>query len=92
MKLFPIAAYLIVAGKVIACHDAAAQTSGCSAITNANDRLACYDKAAAVTGGSPDMAKTALSNPSGKRRSVVEMLADENAKLTAKLKSICRGC
>ncbi|WP_338695627.1 MULTISPECIES: hypothetical protein [unclassified Bradyrhizobium] len=92
MKFIPLAAVLILACQAIACHGAAAQTSGCSAISNSNDRLACYDKAAAITGGSPDKGKTALSDPSAKRGSVVEMLADENAKLNAKLKTICRGC
>src|ERR1700739_3548350 len=66
MKPFPIAVCLIIACEVIACQGAAAQSSGCSAISNANDRLACYDKAAAVTGGSPDKGKTALSDPSAK--------------------------
>ncbi|MGF6311271.1 hypothetical protein ABIB82_005263 [Bradyrhizobium sp. i1.8.4] len=92
MKLFAIAMCLIVGCEVVAWHGATAQVSGCSAITNANSRLACYDKAAAITGGSPDKAKTAGSDPSPNRRGVVEMLAEENAKLNAKLKTICRGC
>ncbi|MGY3445538.1 MULTISPECIES: hypothetical protein [unclassified Bradyrhizobium] len=90
MRIVPFAACLI-----IVCHGAAAQTSGCSAISNASDRLSCYDKAASIAGSSPEKDKTAPSGTSeapSKKRSVVEMLADENAKLNAKLKTICRGC
>jgi hypothetical protein len=92
MKFLPLAAFLVVICRLLACDGAAAQTSGCSGIANANDRLACYDKAAAITGGSADKSKIVGSDDTTKRRSVVEMLAEENAKLNAKLKTICRGC
>ncbi|GKQ50987.1 hypothetical protein [Bradyrhizobium sp. Ce-3] len=90
MRIVPFAAFL-----VIICQGAAAQTSGCSAISNASDRLSCYDKAASIAGNGLEKDKTASSGSSetpSKKRSVVEMLADENAKLNAKLKTICRGC
>ena len=65
------------------------------------DRLACYDKAsppyAATT---PKKAETARKkneksvNATEQREPahVVDMLAAENKKLDAKLKTICRGC
>jgi hypothetical protein len=78
----------------VVCQGAFAQTSGCSAVPKASDRLACYDRAtqpsAAKPGASRD--KAAASNTPPDQGRVVDMLAAENSKLDAKLKTICRGC
>jgi hypothetical protein len=80
--------------------EALAQTSQCQSIPKASDRLACYDKAAPPTAAAkpatsktsaPD--KTAASKaPTTQQGTVVDMLAVENSKLDAKIKTICRGC
>jgi hypothetical protein len=88
MKLLLLTALIIVG-----CQGAVAQTSECSTVPKASDRLACYDRATP-----PSAAKTAAkqraaaSNASSDQRSMVDALAVENAKLDAKLKKICRGC
>ena len=79
---------------------ALAQAPDCKSIPRAGDRLACYDKAAppkAVgkpaafkTSAAPD--KQAAPATTADQGQVVDMLAAENSKLDAKLKTICRGC
>ena len=79
---------------------ASAQTTQCQSIPKASDRLACFDRAAPPTvvakppaskTSAPDKA-TASKTPSDAQGTVVDMLAVENSKLDAKIKSICRGC
>jgi hypothetical protein len=77
---------------------ASAQTTQCQSVPKASDRLACYDRAspptaagkraAAKTPAAPD--KAAAAPPD--QGQVVDMLAVENSKLDARLKTICRGC
>jgi hypothetical protein len=79
---------------------AIAQTSQCQSVPKASDRLACYDKAAPPTAAGKPAAskapaaldKTAGSKPQPDQTTVVDMLAVENSKLDAKIKTICRGC
>jgi hypothetical protein len=80
---------------------AIAQTSQCQSVPKASDRLACYDKAAPPTAVSkPALSKTptatdkpaASKTPTDGQGTVVDMLAVENSKLDAKIKTICRGC
>jgi hypothetical protein len=79
---------------------AIAQTTQCQSIPKASDRLACYDraappkavdKAAASKTAAPDKA-AASKAPTDQQGTVVDMLAVENSKLDAKIKTICRGC
>ena len=70
------------------CGPAIAQTSECQSIPKASDRLACYDKAASPAARvkpSAAPAPMAASQPG-------DVLAEENARLDAKIKNICRGC
>lgn len=92
MKIFPLAVLLISVG-----HGAVAQTSQCSTVPKASDRLACYDRATPPSASKPPKptstrspASTSISPPS--QGQVVDMLAVENSKLDARLKAICRGC
>ena len=93
----------VIASLVLLCTlsgVATAQTTQCQSIPKASDRLACYDKAAPPTAAG----KPAASKPTGSDKtaaaskaptdqgSVVDMLAVENSKLDAKIKTICRGC
>src|SRR3954453_2426429 len=89
MKLLLLTALLFVG-----CQGAAAQTSECSSVPKASDRLACYDRATPPSAAKPAAAKqkAAASNTSPDQVSIVDGLAVENAKLDAKLKTICRGC
>ena len=80
---------------------AVAQTTQCQSIPKASDRLACYDRTAPpMAAAKPATSKTrpGLANPAAASETppeqghVVDMLAAENSKLDAKLKTICRGC
>jgi hypothetical protein len=79
---------------------ALAQAPECQSIPKASDRLACYDRAAppkavgkraaSKTSAAPD--KQAAPATPADQGQVVDMLAVENSKLDARLKTICRGC
>jgi hypothetical protein len=78
---------------------AIAQTTQCQSVTKASDRLACYDRAAPPKGVDKAAAsktttseKAAASKAPTDQGTVVDRLAVENAKLDAKIKTICRGC
>jgi hypothetical protein len=74
---------------------AIAQTSQCQSIPKASDRLACYDRAApptAVNKPATSKTPTAAEKPAASQGTIVDMLAVENSKLDAKIKTICRGC
>jgi hypothetical protein len=77
------------------CEVALAQAPECQSIPKASDRLACYDKAAppkavGKRAAAPD--KQATPATPADQGQVVDMLAAENSKLDARLKTICRGC
>jgi hypothetical protein len=80
---------------------AIAQVSQCQSVPKASDRLACYDRAApTIAVGNPTAPKknvtaqdkAASKNLNNDQGKTVDMLAAENSKLDAKLKTICRGC
>ena len=73
---------------------AVAQTSTCQSIARSSDRLACYDKASPPSAASkpPTAAKSITPKAEANQPQLVDLLAAENAKLDAKLKTICRGC
>lgn len=70
------------------CGPAIAQTSECQSITKSSDRLACYDKAAAPAA----RVKPSAPAPAASTGQAGDLLAEENARLDAKMKNICRGC
>jgi len=82
------------------CEVALAQAPESKLIPKASDRLACYDKAAppkavgkpAASRASAAPDKPAASATPADQGQVVDMLAAENSKLDARLKTICRGC
>jgi hypothetical protein len=92
MKLFPLAVLLISVGQGSVAH-----ASECSAVPKASDRLACYDRATPPIAAKPVKPKFPLSPVAAttsppEQGQVVDMLAVENSKLDARLKTICRGC
>jgi hypothetical protein len=92
MKLFPLAVLFILVGQ-----GAIAQTSECSTVPKASDRLACYDRATPPTAAKPVKSKSPLSPVAAStsppnQGQFVDMLAVENSKLDARIKTICRGC
>ena len=76
------------------CQGAVAQTSECSTVPKASDRLACYDRVTPPRAEKPvaSKQKAAGSKASSDQGTIVDALAVENATLDAKLKRICRGC
>ncbi len=81
---------VLVAALLALCGPAIAQTAECQSIPKASDRLACYDKAAAPAGRvKPSVVAPAVSTQPGQP---ADLLAEENARLDAKIKNICRGC
>ena len=92
MKLFPLAVLLVSVGQ-----GAVAHASECSTVPKASDRLACYDRATPPVAANPVKPKSPLSPVAAStsppdQGQVVDMLAVENSKLDARLKTICRGC
>jgi hypothetical protein len=85
---------LLITLMFVGCQGAVAQTSECSTVPKASDRLVCYDRATppSTAKSATSKQKAAASNTSSDQGSVVDALAVENAKLDAKLKRICRGC
>ena len=72
-----------------------AQTTQCQFVPKASDRLACYDRATPPTAAPKTPAvtgKTAATGAAVDQVQAVDMLAVENSKLDARLKTICRGC
>jgi len=84
------------------------QNAQCQSVPKASDRLACYDRmnpptaagksapAATDKSATPKTptapGKPAASGAPPDQGQVVDMLAVENSKLDARLKTICRGC
>ena len=66
-----------------------ARASGpdCRTIPGASDRLACYDAAS-----QPKKDKPASVETDAARAAYKDPLIEEDARTTAKLKGICRGC
>jgi hypothetical protein len=87
---------IILLALLCAAAPAVAQTDECAAIPKVRARMACYDKAEPPTGDA------ALSKPSttpykpvasnAAQDKIFGMLAAENARLDADIKTICRGC
>jgi hypothetical protein len=59
----------------------------CRAIASTSARLACYDAASP-----PKIEKPALVEKDATRAAYKDPFSDEDARTTAKLKNICRGC
>ena len=76
------------------CQSVVAQTSECSTVPKASDRLACYDRVTPPRATKPVASKQKApgSKASSDQGTIVDALAVENATLDAKLKRICRGC
>jgi hypothetical protein len=68
-------------------QSALAAGSDCRPIKSTSQRLACYD--AASTPKTEKPAAVAVDVPSGAYK---DPFAEEDARTTAKLKNICRGC
>jgi hypothetical protein len=81
---------------------AIAQASECQSISKASERKACLDKAPPAwvaehskqpgsrTSQPPDQATSESNTPS--QRTLADVLAEENSKLNAKIRNVCRGC
>ena len=76
------------------CEPAIAQTTECQSVPKASDRLACYDRAASPARRvKPAAASPApVAAPAAQPGQTGDLLAEENARLDAKIKNICRGC
>jgi len=59
----------------------------CRAIENSSGRLACYDAASP-----PKIAKPALVESDAGRAAYKDPFLEEEARTSAKMKNICRGC
>ncbi|HEV7411935.1 MAG TPA: hypothetical protein VGO01_25900 [Bradyrhizobium sp.] len=68
-------------------HSALAKGPDCRSIENAGGRLACYDAASP-----PKAAKPAAVESDASRPPFTDPFIAEDARTTAKLKNICRGC
>jgi hypothetical protein len=75
---------------------ALAQTSECRAISDADTRLACYDRIARPASPSatvkPALRTAPAPNANGEASTYVDSISAEDALMNAKLRNICRGC
>jgi hypothetical protein len=71
---------------------ASAQTPECKSISDGGARLACYDKAASPpkTSAAAKPQRTAGSKVDTAK--YVDSISAEDARMSAQLKNICRGC
>jgi hypothetical protein len=69
---------------------ASARTPECKSIANPTERLACYDKASPTetSAARAPAPKASKADPS----KYVDAISAEDARMNARLKSICRGC
>jgi hypothetical protein len=68
-------------------QSALAKEPDCRSIENASGRLACYDAASPPKAAKPAAVESDPSRPEYK-----DPITAEDARMTAKLKNICRGC
>jgi hypothetical protein len=81
-------------------QSATAQTPNCKSIAEPGARLSCYDAVAstATSAQKPSAAKPAISAsskiPAAKvgAEKYVDTISEEDARMSAQLKNICRGC
>jgi hypothetical protein len=66
---------------------ASAKEPECRAIGSTSGRLACYDAASP-----PKIEKPAIVENDASRAAYKDPFLEEDARTTAKLKNICRGC
>ena len=66
-----------------------AQVSDCQSIQKAKDRLACYDRASPPVGRSKSSTKHKMDT---QQEGQDDLVGVENARLSKKIGSICRGC
>jgi hypothetical protein len=92
MKVFSLVILFIAFSQSVV-----AQTTECSSVPKAVDRLACYDRAMPpsakmVTPKTPSVPDKAAETKPADQAPLGDMLAAENSKLDAKINNICRGC
>lgn len=78
------------------CKSADAQTAECKSLTEPATRLACYDKANPPIATYPTPASKPAPRPvpatKAENTGYVDSLGEEDARVNAQLKNICRGC
>ena len=84
--------FVVILAMCVLSQSAFAQTGECKSIPDARGRLACYDKA-----GSPPAAAAKPSLRAAPELKVdtakdVDSIDEEDARMHARLKNICRGC
>jgi hypothetical protein len=72
-------------------QSAAAQTPECKSITDTTARLACYDKSSAPPASSARRVAP-VAKADTKDTKYVDPITQEDARMNAQLKNICRGC
>lgn len=78
------------------CQSADAQTTECKSVTDPALRLACYDKAnppiATFPTPAPKPAPRPVPDAKADGTGYVDSIGDEDARVNAQLRNICRGC
>jgi hypothetical protein len=74
------------------CQPAMAQAPDCKSMTNPDARLACYDKTTPAPSAAAKPASHAAPASKVGAAKYVDSISAEDAKMNARLKSICRGC
>jgi hypothetical protein len=86
-KEFHLKTTLAVLALFASAQSALAAGPECRALESTNARLACYNAASP-----PKIARPAVVEKDASRAAYKDPYIDEDARTTAKLKNICRGC
>jgi len=74
------------------CQSADARAAECKSLTDPATRLACYDKANPPIATHPTPAPRPVPAAKADNTGYVDSLGEEDARVNAQLKNICRGC
>jgi hypothetical protein len=84
--------FMVILAMCALSQSAFAQTGECKSIPDARGRLACYDKAAPTPAAAAKPPLRAAPQPKVDTAKYVDSIDEEDARMQARLKNICRGC
>ena len=95
-----VAAFIALIAMAALCKSADAQTAECKSLRDPAARLTCYDRAnpplatypAPASKPAPKPAPRPVPAAQADNTGYVDSLGEEDARVNAQLKNICRGC
>jgi hypothetical protein len=84
--------FVVILAMCALSQSAFAQTGECKSIPDARGRLACYDKAGSLPAAAAKPPLRAAPELKVDTAKDVDSIDEEDARMHARLKNICRGC